>query len=305
MYLAPTSSVSVDQSVAERGRVAAHDARVLREHLKATWKRGRRLQELADLGASDSSESDGGSGSNSSSSSSSSSSDDDGDAMEQQIQSVRKRRRILDLLMVRHALSYNMACRPNRIDGTLPKLTSPLTELSEYDLREWTRFGKAEFRDMLTQLRLLPRKIRTPEGCACSLELALFIMLRRWTCGDRWEDVEKSINHHRSRLIRIYGQIRNDIMSAYRCVVKELDIARWEPKMAEWDDSLVESSRRRRPSGNVVTVTPGELLWIDGKRSPSMLHRIAAASGHIRLCLVVSHCIWQLSFAASHSSCIR
>ena len=101
MYLAPTSSVSVDQSTEERGRVAAHDARVLRARLKALYERGKRLQELADPCADYSDSSD-----SSDSSSSDSSSDDDDDATE-----------------ARHALSYNMACRPNRVASTLPQLT--------------------------------------------------------------------------------------------------------------------------------------------------------------------------------------
>ena len=112
MYLAPTSSVSVDQSTEERGRVAAHDARVLRARLKALYERGKRLQELADLCADYSSDS---SDSSSSSSSSDSSSDDDDDATEELIQSVRKRRRTLDQLMARHALSYNMASSCSRL----------------------------------------------------------------------------------------------------------------------------------------------------------------------------------------------
>ena len=78
MYLAPTSSVSVDQSTEERGRVAAHDARVLRARLKALYERGKRLQELADLCADYSDSSD-----SSDSSSSDSSSDDDDDATEE------------------------------------------------------------------------------------------------------------------------------------------------------------------------------------------------------------------------------
>ena len=90
--------------------MAAHDARVLRARLKALYERGKRLQELADLCADYSDSSD-----SSDSSSSDSSSDDDDDATEELIQSVRKRRRTLDQLMARHALSYNMASSCSRL----------------------------------------------------------------------------------------------------------------------------------------------------------------------------------------------
>ena len=59
------------------------------------------------------------------------------------------------------------------------------------DMEMHTRFNKDEFRMVLGELRLLPRVVRTQHRCTTSLELAVYLLLRRWTCADRWEDIER------------------------------------------------------------------------------------------------------------------
>lgn len=250
--LAKMPRVTMDDSVNDRGRVPAHVMVMVRKRRRAVTERRRRLQQAHG-------------------------SDSDSDTEEMHAR-VRKRQRRLFRIMARNAMSYNMFCRP-RMEFADPAVVSPLVEMSEYSIHEFTRFNKLEFHWVMAALRRLPRRVKTSQGCTASLELALFVLLRRWTIGDRWEDIEKGMRRRRAWLIDIYCTTRDLIVQEYGCVVKELDIVRIKPLLDEWDKIIVRNSRGRMS-------TPGMLLWIDGKCKEDCMpgtgeaaQRLAAAAG--------------------------
>ena len=160
--------VTVRESALDRGRLPTHDVRALRKRRRSMAQRCRRLVACA-YGDSDS-ESD--------------SESDAREFYETMASRARRQRRKVGHLLLRHATSYNMVCRPH-VEFAMPRLSSPLTELSEYDMEMHTRFNKDEFRMILAELRLIPRRVRTRHRCVAPLELALYVLLRRWTCADR------------------------------------------------------------------------------------------------------------------------
>ena len=96
---------------------------------------------------------------------------------------ARRQRRKVGHLLLRHATSYNMVCRPH-VEFAMPRLSSPLTELSEYDMEMHTRFNKDEFRMILAELRLIPRRVRTRHmsGIATWLRTRSATLLHRVRC---------------------------------------------------------------------------------------------------------------------------
>jgi hypothetical protein len=237
--------VTANQSVVDRGRLPTHDVPVLRKRRRRAQQRRRRLARIIQQTVDSESDSE------------SDSEDELRNLYEQQQQRAQRLHRSLARKLARHATSYNMVCRP-RVEFAQPKLVSPLAELTDYQMHETTRFNKAEFRMILSELTLLPRKVVTQFGCAASLELALYVLLRRWVCADRWEDIEKELRRRRSWLTDVYATTRSLLVEAYGCVVKELDFARIEPKLDEWDEIMIENSHDKLS-------TPGGLLFIDGK----------------------------------------
>ena len=239
--------VTANQSVVDRGRLPTHDVPVLWKRRRRAQQWRRRLTRIIQQTVDSESDSD----------SDSESEDELRNLYEQQQQRAQRLHRSLARKLARHATSYNMVCRP-RVEFAQPKLVSPLAELTDYQMHETCRFNKAEFRMILSELTLLPRKVVTQFGCAASLELALYVLLRRWVCADRWEDIEKELRRRRSWLTDVYATTRSLLVEAYGCVVKELDFARIEPKLDEWDEIMIENSHDKLS-------TPGGLLFIDGK----------------------------------------
>ena len=176
--------LTANQSVADRGRLPTHDVPVLRKRRRRVQKRRRHLARVIALTIADSDSETG------------TDTDDSEDELcnlyAQQLKRAQQQQHSLARKLGRHATSYNMVCRP-RVEFALPQMVSPLAELTEYQMHETSRFNKEEFRMILSELTLMPRKVVAPDGCAASLELAMYVLLRRWVTATRWEDLETEL----------------------------------------------------------------------------------------------------------------
>ena len=139
---------------------------------------------------------------------------------------------------LKHHTSYTFSGRPRQV-FPLPPMVSPLQELDEYQFITATRFTKGQFSDMLIQLSRLPRTVKTKHRCTCSLELALFILLKRWTAPQTYEQMTWFFRRQRSWLIAVHETILNLVIEEYCALITNMDYRRVLRELDDWSSTLM------------------------------------------------------------------
>ena len=85
-----------------------------------------------------------------------------------------------------HYYSYDKNNRPV-LSLSIP-VEDPIREYSSFDFYNFTGFWPAQFDEIVREMTLLPRIIvHHRSRSTSSLEIALFILLRRWKKADTWD----------------------------------------------------------------------------------------------------------------------
>ena len=179
---------------------------------------------------------------------------DDDDVVARLVWLGKRMRRMSEMLSA-HNSSYNMVSRP-RVEFATPAMRSPIAELSEYHLCETSRFSKDQLREILGELTLMPDPIVGKTGCKASLELAMYITLRRWVVPERWTDLERELRLRKSWMSSIYWAFVEHFVDLYGCVAMNLDVRRIFPKLEEWSDILADE---------YPNSSRDVFWWVDGK----------------------------------------
>ena len=170
--------------------------------------------------------------------------------------------RRLRLVLDEHFMSYDAVSRPT-VKSYLEfyahnvRMKDPVGELSEYVLFRQTGFWTESFTGTLEGMVLIPEIIRGKDRHVASKPLAFFVLLRRWHYADNWEDVALAVGRPGSRVwcMRIYEALFDQLAKHYRPLVQALDFRRIKPLLAGWSDEIQAYTGSERDV----------LLWVDGK----------------------------------------
>ena len=104
----------------------------------------------------------------------------------------------------RHKSTYKDYSRAGTVyDG--PPILQPWDDLSVPVVEELIGCSPTQFLEVADLFVLLPQKIVTPQRRTGSLQLALFILLMRWTHQQRsWSSLAKTLRIDRTRMIDLY-----------------------------------------------------------------------------------------------------
>ena len=155
-------------------------------------------------------------------------------------ESLRRKNRCLRLIrkrLLKHYMSYNMYTKPGR-RFVLPPLIDPLNELSEYAFIMDTRFTKAQFRTILANLSLMPAQVRSPNRHVANMDLAVFVMLKRWSSILTFDQMATHFHRHPNWLCQICQATTTILVTKYCFVVNNLDFLRIKPLLEEWSESM-------------------------------------------------------------------
>jgi hypothetical protein len=141
------------------------------------------------------------------------------------------------LILLDHHNSYDKAYRPTFVRGLAPRITHPLQQLNNHSISTHTRFDAGDLTRVLAALTLLPRVIVDAGQQRHSLELAVYIMLRRWHAAMGWQEMSNCMGISRPELINCYSATIR-AFEVYHLVVQVLDFVRIRPLQQEWSDTL-------------------------------------------------------------------
>lgn len=170
---------------------------------------------------------------------------------------LRREMTVLEILLhdeELHEDSYDMVTRPS-FQFSPQGRVDPFTEWSEAEFLTHTRFNKEQLRRVVASLTLLPDTIVTPWGCACSLEMAIFIVLIRYTTASTWDKLQHDLNRGRCALIQIFTTTRDLLASSYYLLLTQFDYLRLQPIVNKW---VTEMEERGLAHADVIG-------FIDGK----------------------------------------
>jgi hypothetical protein len=120
-----------------------------------------------------------------------------------------------------HNDSFDKVLRPIYVQ-LVPKITHPLAQLDNHTFSTHTRFDKDGFERVMRQLTLMPTIIEDAGRQKHALELAVYIMLRRWHNASSWQDMSNSVGISRPELINCYTAIIT-AFEVYHGVISTLD----------------------------------------------------------------------------------
>ena len=160
----------------------------------------------------------------------------------------------IGLALLRHFRSYNNVFRPNR-RFALPALRTPWLELSALAMDLATRFYREQFEEICdVLLPLMPDVVYSHNYCKAPKKLAIFIVLRRWTCPGTWHQMESAMRMNRTWLVTIYTATVRELDIAYKQQVTVLDVLRYKSSVR-----AAAATIEAHTEG-----TPGVVAWTDG-----------------------------------------
>ena len=171
--LQPVVTATPNCSPQDRGWMPSHDVRVLRMHLGFTLQRldkqrgaCRRERRLADRGLATA---------------------DPGRQLRRTKRMRAHRRTCAQLARALHLhyMSYNKIYRPTPA-FTAPPMYEPWSTLTEQAFMDTARFTREEFMEVVQKLVLIPGVVITKTRCRATKQLALYVVLRRWSGPESW-----------------------------------------------------------------------------------------------------------------------
>jgi hypothetical protein len=92
-----------------------------------------------------------------------------------------------------HYYLFDMFIRPTILFNEGP-MEDPVSELPSKEFYELSGFWPYQFREIVDNLHLIPRRITcSVTHYVASRDVAVFMMLRRWRKADKWEDVSRVV----------------------------------------------------------------------------------------------------------------
>ncbi len=141
--------------------------------------------------------------------------------------------------LYQHYYSFDMFIRLTILFNEQP-MEDPMNELPPTEFYELSGFWPYQFWEIVDNLHLIPRRITcSVTHCVASMDVAVFMMLRRWRKADKWEDVSRVVQWGRVWCIKIYRELFSLLIQHYRWLVQVLDYRRIIPLLEEWRDSMV------------------------------------------------------------------
>jgi hypothetical protein len=159
----------------------------------------------------------------------------------------------------------------------------PWNTFSPTVFHEHSRFYPADFISMCRELKLPTHKekLRTPNRCVCSVELGVFIVLRRLAVPDRWTDLEFILQQTFQWLCEVYQHTLTQLCSVYGLVVCGLDVVRLLPRLGEFAE-CVSSLTDGEGETDVVCVVDGKFGHTCRPRNKTGDNQRAVYNGHYR-----------------------
>jgi hypothetical protein len=268
----------------ERGRIPAHEVHELRKYRKralthSAAKRARIDQEIDDVQFFEEGL------------------ESELDAADMGILVVRSDERAITrmtLMLIDHENSYDKNYRPWFV-RLVPRITHPLVQLNNHTFSTHTRFDKDGFNEVMASLVLLPRSVKDRGNQVHSLELALYLMLRRWHCGATWQDMSDGTGISRVELVNCYSATIELVTRHYQRVVTVLDYLRIRPLQASWSDTLLAHGAGQP---NIIGAVDGKCQpWTSPGRGKFAQALLAYMQMHVNAGITMN-LIQQVSFRA-------
>ena len=227
-------AMDIDTTLArhDRGRMPTHEYVILKDLLAS-------MIDSDDEDRLDSTSSDDGSSSDDSIFDSSDSSDED--------------------LLIDALLAHEAATKQRRVEyPRAHRIREPWVTFNPAEFERLTEFAPRYVLDMCTQMERMPRVVVTPSRCKASLELAMTIVLLRFTGEDTtrpWSQIASILRSCETYLIAIFQQTGFLLALHYEILATCLDVLYLQPRLRQFAEVV-------RDTGALVWPT---VLTLDGK----------------------------------------
>jgi hypothetical protein len=135
--------------------------------------------------------------------------------------------------------SYDMSVRLTVLFQDHP-VWDAVNDFPASEFYELSGFWPGQFTEIVDNLSLIPDRVVCAETrCVATKHVAIFLMLRHWKKGDKWEDVSRVLHHGWVWCIRIYHALFSLLSHHYRRLVQVIDYARILPSLEEWSNTMV------------------------------------------------------------------
>ena len=137
--------------------------------------------------------------------------------------------------------------------------------MDEHSFKLKTRFDKDHFvPEVVGNVELLPRRIEVGNvghEFKVDRELGMYVVARRHSIADTWDQMSEEMQIPRSTLNAIYKGTIKTVKTHYGVVVNNLDYTRIVPLLDEWCDTVED----RREGMDLGRGTRHALFSVDGK----------------------------------------
>ena len=160
-----------------------------------------------------------------------------------------------------HVTSHDNVLRP-RFVASGPRVNQPWATEVEATFKLNTRFSRQDFADAVGWLTLIPNALHANagrHGCGFPKALGMYMVMRRFATGGRWETIQREMNIPRSTCCTMFTTTIAAVYEAYYDLTRTLDCRRIQPKLREWVASLAADG---------VTGTKDVRFVTDGKGWP-------------------------------------
>ena len=124
---------------------------------------------------------------------------------------------------------------------------------------------------------MLPDKIVSKAGCTATKQLAIYILLRRFSCPDTWYKVEQHLRRDKGWLICIYGAVLDLLIEHYKVTVTTIDVVRMRPALlAEWTTILTAEGIGER---DTIALADGKFWGTGVPGTGQASQRLARSAG--------------------------
>ena len=162
-------------------------------------------------------------------------------------------------LLIDALLAHEAATKQRRVEyPRAHRIREPWVTFNPAEFERLTEFAPRYVLDMCTQMERMPRVVVTPSRCKASLELAMTIVLLRFTGEDTtrpWSQIASILRSCETYLIAIFQQTGFLLALHYETLATCLDVLYLQPRLRQFAEAV-------RDTGAIVWPT---VLTLDGK----------------------------------------
>ena len=141
-------------------------------------------------------------------------------------------------MLLHHFTSFDKVSRPIHEFNHL-WLVDPVAEFSSYSFYSLSGLWLQQFIEVLNNLTKIPDEICCQKtGCVSTRQLALFLLLVRWSHVATWKHVDNTFHRKRGWCMQIYQEIFAQLKDNYQVCVQVIDYRRILPKLGDWSNQM-------------------------------------------------------------------